>query len=105
MFHIALLLHQLQNRDGKFEKDRHHHLNLRTAGIAEKRMCKVRSAFVCAGILAGMRPCGIIVLVGELFVAESKTQVYGFLHNFFSRHPKVIEKLGIVLRFYTACGG
>lgn len=52
-------------------------------------------SYTHAGILAGMRPCGIIVLVGELFMAESKTQVYGFLHHFFSRHPQVIEKLGM----------
>lgn len=54
-----------------------------------------------SGILAGMRPCGIIILLGELFTAESKTQVYGFLHNFFLRHPKVVEDLGNAQPFFA----
>ena len=29
------------------------------------------------GILSGMRPCGVIVILTELFIAESKSQVYG----------------------------
>lgn len=33
-----------------------------------------------SGILAGMRPCGIIVLLSDLYIAESKSQVYGSLH-------------------------
>ena len=35
------------------------------------------------GILAGVHPCGTITLLGELFGAESKEQVYGHLHAFF----------------------
>ena len=36
---------------------------------------------VChAGILVGVWPCGIITMLGELFGAESKGQVYGYLH-------------------------
>lgn len=46
------------------------------------------------GILAGVRPCGIIVLLAELFKAESKSQVYACLHEFLRRHPHVMEKLG-----------
>ena len=34
------------------------------------------------GILAGMWPCGIITFIRELFIAESKSQVYGHLHDF-----------------------
>lgn len=45
-------------------------------------------------ILAGMRPCGVIVLLGELFISESKTQVYGYLHNFFAMHPDVAKCIG-----------
>jgi hypothetical protein len=36
------------------------------------------------GILAGVHPCGVIALIGELFGAESKGQVYGHLHSFLS---------------------
>ena len=32
---------------------------------------------VHVGILAGVHPCGTIAMVGELFGAESKQQVYG----------------------------
>lgn len=46
------------------------------------------------GILAGMRPCGVIVLLGELFVSESKNQVYGYLHSFFAMHPDVAKSIG-----------
>ena len=46
------------------------------------------------GILAGMRPCGMIVLLSELFTAESKTQVYGCLHNYYSHHPTTASKIG-----------
>lgn len=46
------------------------------------------------GILAGMRPCGVIVLVGELFISESKTQVYGYLHQFLAMHPSVAKMIG-----------
>jgi len=48
-----------------------------------------------------MRPCGIIVLVGELYMAESKRQVYGFLHNFFSKHPNFSEKLGMLACIFS----
>ena len=46
------------------------------------------------GILAAMRPCGVIVLVTELFIAESKTQVYGCLHNYLARFPNAAKELG-----------
>ena len=41
-----------------------------------------------------MCPCGIIVLLAELFKTESKSQVYACLHEFFRIHPHVMEKLG-----------
>lgn len=37
---------------------------------------------VLVGILAGVHPCGTITLLGELFGAESKGQVYGHLHSY-----------------------
>ena len=43
-------------------------------------------AFVCSiiskGILAGIWPCGIITLLNELYISESKSQVYGAIHSF-----------------------
>ena len=33
------------------------------------------------GVLAGMWPCGIVVLLTELFSAESKSQVFASLHE------------------------
>ena len=38
--------------------------------------------YYTTGILAGMWPCGIITFIRELFIAESKSQVYGHVHNF-----------------------
>lgn len=46
------------------------------------------------GILVGASPCGIILLISELFRAESKSQVYASLHQYFSDHPSVLKKLG-----------
>ena len=37
--------------------------------------------FTLAGILAGMWPCGILVLLSELFTSESKSQVFASLHE------------------------
>ena len=47
-----------------------------------------------AGILAGMKPCGIIVLLSELFTSESKSQIYAHIHDFFQRHPDVYKGTG-----------
>ena len=41
-----------------------------------------------------MRPCGIIVLIAELFTSESKSQVYGCLHDFYRSHPETAAKIG-----------
>lgn len=46
------------------------------------------------GILAGLRPCGVIVLLSELFTSESKPQVYAYLHEFLTNNPSVSNKLG-----------
>ena len=32
-----------------------------------------------------MKPCGIILFAYELFISESKSQVYGFLHDVFTK--------------------
>ena len=50
--------------------------------------------FFTIGVLAGMRPCGIIVLLSELFFTESKSQVYASLHEYFQRNPVASNNLG-----------
>ena len=37
------------------------------------------------GTFFGMRPCGIILFSYELFISESKSQVYGILHDVMSK--------------------
>ena len=41
-----------------------------------------------------MRPCGIIVLLSELFSTESKSQVYAILHEYFRKNPVASNDLG-----------
>ena len=55
------------------EKDRGVRLNHRTAGIIIIIVLNLLPEF--AGIFAGMWPCGVITLIRELFIAESKSQV------------------------------
>ena len=38
--------------------------------------CPNHLHFLIEGILAGIHPCGVITMIGELFGAESKGQVY-----------------------------
>ena len=39
-----------------------------------------------AGIVVGAWPCRTIVMMGELFGSESKSQVYGHTHIFLQRN-------------------
>lgn len=48
---------------------------------------------VSVGILAGMWPCGILVMLCELFTSESKSQVYAALHELLSNHSKISSTL------------
>ena len=32
--------------------------------------------------MVGAWPCGMVVMIGELFGAESKSQVHGIIHTF-----------------------
>ena len=41
------------------------------------------------GVLAGMWACGIVVMLTELFAAESKSQVYAAFHELLSNHTTV----------------
>ena len=80
------------------EKDRGVRLNHRTAGIGvyyvyTQSLQHVYVIIHSPGILAGMWPCGIITLVRELFIAESKSQVYGHLHQFLQQQPNTAHRL------------
>ena len=52
-----------------------------------------KSLSFITGILAGAWPCGVITLLGELYVAESKAQVYGFLHAIIHKNDKELSSL------------
>ncbi|XP_044168316.1 uncharacterized protein LOC122952504 [Acropora millepora] len=51
----------------------------------EKSKHYQRKNFRTAGTFFGMKPCGIILFVYELFISESKSQVYGILHDVLSK--------------------
>lgn len=51
------------------------------------------STYDLVGIMAGMRPCGVIVLLSELFISESLPQVYGSLHQFYASNPTAASKI------------
>jgi len=42
-----------------------------------------------AGVLAAMWPCGIITSLNELYCSESKSLVYGYLHDFYNEFPDI----------------
>ena len=44
-------------------------------------------------VLAGIRPCGVIVLLAELFSSEPKTQVYGHLRQFVQSNTEVDDNI------------
>ena len=46
------------------------------------------------GIVVGTWPCGTVVMVGELFGAESKAQVYGNVHTFLQENSAAMTQLG-----------
>ena len=43
------------------------------------------STILITGTFLGMKPCGIILFGYELFISESKTQVYGLRHDVFAK--------------------
>ena len=54
-----------------------------------------------------MCPCGIVVLMQELFTAESKSQVYAALHELLSNYPSISQSLSMCCvlcnRAHTHC--
>ena len=49
--------------------------------------------FLIAGVLAGMWPCGIVIMLTELFTAESLSQVYAAIHELFTNHSAITKNL------------
>ena len=49
------------------------------------------------GIVAGAWPCGIVVMLSELYGAESKAQVYGALHTFLQENQETTAALRTLL--------
>ena len=45
------------------------------------------------GVLAAMWPCGVIVYLSELFISESKLQVYATIHEFLFKYSSISDKL------------
>lgn len=54
---------------------------------------KLTLTYVRVGILAGIWPCGVVTLLSELFIAESKSQVYGALYSFFTEAPNAASEI------------
>lgn len=51
------------------------------------KTCGIIILITSPGVLAGMWPCGILIMLKELFIAESKAQVYAVLHELLSSDP------------------
>ena len=49
--------------------------------------------YLFTGVLAVMWPCGTIVLLAELFRAESKSQVYAIVHELLTKHTNLLDNL------------
>lgn len=43
--------------------------------------------FCHIGVLAVMWPCGIVNNLSKLYSSESKSLVYGYLHDFYTQMP------------------
>ncbi len=66
--------------------------------LSLNKSCNINNkclAFVLIGIVVGAWPCGTVVMVGELFGAESKSQVYGNIHTFLQENEQATDNLGM----------
>lgn len=84
MFIEYKYLHRTKDRYNSELKNRHYACKHMTCtSMLKVTLYKTIIIYTTIRILAGIRPCGIIVLIAELFTAESKSQVYSHLHEFF----------------------
>ena len=56
-----------------------------------------RLLFLFLRYTGGIWPCGIITLLAELFISESKSQVYGAVHDFIRCNPEATEDISKLL--------
>ena len=82
------------------EKDRIEPLHRRTAGTLSffgyNNFEYIIHVIVCCsfqGVLAGLWPCGIVVMLSELFSAESKSQVFAALYELLSNNRDALNDL------------
>lgn len=47
------------------------------------------------GLLAGIWPCGVIIMIDGLFLSENLSQVYGCLHGLFHTNPLTTGSIGM----------
>lgn len=47
-------------------------------------------------------PYGVITLLDELYIAESKSQVYGAIHSFFLNNENSMEDLSVIMYIHCA---
>ena len=52
------------------------------------------------GILVGAWPCGTVTVIGELYGAESKPQVYGIVHTFLNKTTDSTKTLSKYAHMY-----
>ena len=57
-------------------------------------MFGVLEIYYTVGIVVGAWLCGTITMIGELFGAESKTQIYGSLHTFLQENKEGTKVMG-----------
>jgi hypothetical protein len=50
-----------------------------------------------------MWPCGVITLLNELFISESKSQVYGQLHDYLRIAPLTAQNLSTYVVISGTC--
>ena len=85
------------------EKD-HTRINYHTAGMQRTYIHMyvdptiLLCSFPCLGVIMGAWPCGIIILLGELFGAESISQVYAFVHTFLQMNSNSTNDIGKNIR-------
>ena len=48
--------------------------------------------------------CGVVVLLSELYIAESKGQVYGSQHNYYVRYPHAAQRISNIIGTFQKCG-
>lgn len=66
-------------------------------------VCSTRNAtssnYITTGIVVGAWPCGTVVMIGELFGAESKSQVYGTIHTFLHENEEATRHIRKYMKY------